>query len=293
MASSFFLAGRGALPRSRFWVVVCPTSSSTRCRLLTPALRQEGARSLSSSSTTTTTSSSQPPHNQTGTVKFFLRNKGFGFIQPDGGAATDVFVHRLGIHCQPPVPADQLAKSPRWPYLKKGERVRYAVRPNAAGLDQAVQVVWLNGTPIPPERTNYLGGVHERAKRLLGEAVFDLILTRQPPPTDQEILQELRAQMEMAQTTIRNAENFVRRLGMDPADFPTVKAATGRGRYQFSNDPQAAEGSGEVEDEHEDHEEEEEHQEEQQPPPAVAPESEEGKEHAAATAAAIPTEPVK
>ena len=241
--ASFFLAGRRALPRSRF-LVLCPLRA-TRRPLLSPLL-PEGARSLSSSdsSTTTTTTSSQPPHNQTGTVKFFLRNKGFGFIQPDGGAATDVFVHRLGIHCQPPLPAEQLTKSPRWPYLKKGERVRYSVRPNAAGLDQAVQVVWLNGTPIPPESTNYLGGVHERAKRLLGEAVFDVLSREQPPTTDQEILQELRAQMEMAQTTIRNAENFVRRLGMDPADFPTVKAATGRGRYQFANQQAAEEQSG-------------------------------------------------
>ena len=185
------------------------------------------------------------------------------------------------------------AKSPRWPYLKKGERVRYSVRPNAAGLDQAVQVVWLNGTPIPPERTNYLGGVHERAKRLLGEAVFD-VMSKQS--TDPEILQELRAQMEMAQTTIRNAENFVRKLGMDPADFPTVKAATGRGRYQFANQQAAEEQSG-VEEEQEHQEEEEEHhlQEEQQPlEPAVAPESEEEKEHAATTeAAAIPTGPFK
>ncbi|WP_428649738.1 cold-shock protein [Roseibium sp.] len=37
-----------------------------------------------------------------GTVKFFNANKGFGFIQPEGGAA-DVFVHisaveRAGMH---------------------------------------------------------------------------------------------------------------------------------------------------------------------------------------------------
>lgn len=193
----------------------------------------------------------------TGTVKFWLRDKGYGFIQPDGlglggggiagGNRADVFCHRHGLCCEPPVPPAMLATSAgaRWPYLKKGERVRFGVRAgDNAGLGQAVGVVWLDGSPIPPERRNYLGGVHERAHRVLGEAVHGAVAARNDgggdsgsesggKADDAELADEIRGLVRAAEKTIRNAEDLVRQLGMDPADFPTVKSATGRGRYTF------------------------------------------------------------
>jgi len=61
---------------------------------------------------------------ETGTVKFYNKTKGFGFIEPDYG--KDIFVHKSGL------------LEARW--LKEGERVEYRVIPGEKGL-QAVDVV--------------------------------------------------------------------------------------------------------------------------------------------------------
>ena len=66
------------------------------------------------------TSSKVPTMSQTGTVKFFNEDKGFGFITPDGGA-KDVFVHvsaleRGGISS-----------------LKEGDKVSFETEPDPRG----------------------------------------------------------------------------------------------------------------------------------------------------------------
>jgi cold shock protein len=60
---------------------------------------------------------------QSGTVKFFNRDKGFGFISPDGGG-RDVFVH---------VSAVQRAGVP---YLEEGMALSYEVNDDARGRGQ-------------------------------------------------------------------------------------------------------------------------------------------------------------
>ena len=171
---------------------------------------------------------------KTGTVKFYNREKGYGFITADDNPNVDVFVHYSRIECSPPLPAD--FRAARWPYLRKSERVRFESGAFEDGREQAAKVTWANGNPIPPERTNYLGNVHERSKRLLGEIVFDLL--EKANHSDAELLTEIRAQYDAASTEIQNAETFVRKLGMDPSQFPTARSATGRGRYIFPQDHQ-------------------------------------------------------
>jgi len=125
--------------------------------------------------------------------------------------------------------------------------VRFGTSTNESGTEQAVSVHWVNGQPVPPERTNYLGGVHERAKRILGESVYDLLAAADADnsdgKSDEELLKQVRALQQQAKTSIENGEAFVRQLGMDPKDFPVIKSSTGRGKYLFKKEDDKAKGS--------------------------------------------------
>jgi CspA family cold shock protein len=73
----------------------------------------------------------------TGTVKWFSRRKGYGFIQPDG-AEDDVFVHYTAI----------IGEGFR--NLDEGERVQFAIEDTPKG-PQAVNVVQLGAEALPEE----------------------------------------------------------------------------------------------------------------------------------------------
>ena len=57
---------------------------------------------------------------QTGTVKFFNNEKGFGFIKPDGGA-KDVFVHISAV--------EQAGMRT----LREGQKVEFDIQPDQRG----------------------------------------------------------------------------------------------------------------------------------------------------------------
>lgn len=177
----------------------------------------------------------------TGTVKFYMRDKGYGFINPDGRDDVDLFVHRNNIDCSVKLNERILSQSIRFPYLKRGERVRFVVTDNN-GLETATNVTWLDGKKIPPERSNFLGGVHQRVKRTFGEQVFD-IMGQEGLNNDTRIEKVFEAFVE-AKRNIQNAEKYIEKLGMNPSDFPTVRAKSGQGRYMFKKDAPGAGGEG-------------------------------------------------
>lgn len=163
---------------------------------------------------------------QSGTVKYYLREKGYGFIVPDSGGA-DVFVHRSGLLTDIP-----LDVSIQHPFLRKGERVRFETIPDA-GLHKAVQVTWLNGSPIPPLRRNYLGTVHDRARRILGDHVFEIM--NDEDLSEEERQEKIRVAYEYVMNIIANGEALVTRLGMRLEDFPT-ETTDEPGRYRYKTE---------------------------------------------------------
>ncbi len=66
----------------------------------------------------------------TGTVKWFSRTKGYGFIKPDGENQEDVFVHYTAI------------RGEGFRNLEEGERVEFSIQQTPKG-PQAVDVVKL------------------------------------------------------------------------------------------------------------------------------------------------------
>lgn len=77
----------------------------------------------------------------TGTVKWFNREKGYGFISRDGG--DDVFVHYSSI------------RGSGFRNLVEGEQVEFSVESTPKG-PQAVDVVAVGGyTSAPPDSTGY------------------------------------------------------------------------------------------------------------------------------------------
>ena len=67
----------------------------------------------------------------TGTVKWFDRRKGWGFIQPDGENQEDVFVHYTAIEGE------------GYRNLYEGDRVEFSVENNPKG-PQAAHVIKLD-----------------------------------------------------------------------------------------------------------------------------------------------------
>lgn len=247
-------------------------------------------RSLSSSSSSNPSSISY-----TGTVKFYLREKGYGFIVTDMNNNTttsnsnkmmDIFVHHSSLISSiiPKVNHDNdggdnsndddnadktssnnntidvnhnknttkhnFQMNVKYPFLKTGERVRYNIkRIPTDGTIQAIDVTWLNGTPIPPLRLNYLGGVHERSKIILGNAIYDLLHQYTPQhhqsfsfdTLDQNdlatILIKLQNHYNEANETIISSEELITSLGMNIQDFPIVKSmdSSKRGKYEYND----------------------------------------------------------
>ena len=60
-----------------------------------------------------------------GTVKWFSRTKGYGFITPDGGGEKDVFVHYSAIQGQ------------GFRNLEQGDRVEFEVEDSSKGPQAA------------------------------------------------------------------------------------------------------------------------------------------------------------
>jgi CspA family cold shock protein len=146
----------------------------------------------------------------TGTVKFYSRSKAYGFIVLDRGG-DDVFVHRTALQ--------STSNDPRYPYLKRGERVSFSISSNDGSFVlQAKAVTFVDGTPVNPLRKDYLAQMTRRVQNSIGEEVFHLFQNRE---SDSITIDDIRAIYEDATQQLKEAETLVDHLGMTLDQFET------------------------------------------------------------------------
>ena len=88
----------------------------------------------------------------TGTVKFYIRSKAYGFIRPDEDGGGDVFVHRKSI-----ISTEDPDKSLFYPFLRTGERVRFTAEDVGKEQPLARNVTFEDGSVVPTVRAGVSG----------------------------------------------------------------------------------------------------------------------------------------
>jgi hypothetical protein len=89
-------------------------------------------------------------------------------------------------------------------------------------------------------RMNYLGGIHERAKYILGEHCFEILSDDSVSEEEKNV--KCRDAFSFAKSIVGNAETKIESLGLDPKSFPTIRTNK-QGIYQFEHDATAKSNS--------------------------------------------------
>ena len=168
-----------------------------------------------------------------GSVKFYNKYKYYGFLTPYDQPDLEVFVHRSDLVSD--LPADQ---HPRFPTLRKGERVRFQidwVQDKTEGTQQAHarQVTFANGKPVPPLRRGFWKNTVQRIQTELGAHV-STIMTDSSDNDDSAAATDAAEQWEriqgawkIAQTRLASAKELIESVGMRMEDFdPEVDKST-------------------------------------------------------------------
>jgi cold shock CspA family protein len=146
----------------------------------------------------------------TGKVKFYLRDKAYGFIVPDDGVVDEIWVHRTSLDT-PHSPEE----FPTRPYLQRDERVKFRVEKAAAGQSsKATGVRFENGRQVPLFRKNYHAAVVRGEMQRLGEAVYDIL--RQDDLSDDDRLEQIKMVGKAAEENISLAAERQEQFGPEP-----------------------------------------------------------------------------
>lgn len=173
-------------------------------------------------SSISSTSTSSDDEFQTGHVKFYKRDKFYGFIAPVDKPNEDVFVQRRLI-----VSDFSFEESPKYPFLRKGDYVRFKLShvktENGEEKLQAAQVTFANGKKVPPLRPLFLRNTVKGIREDLGKNVYTIMKDTSNP---EEQWQRVQDAWNIAQSREQGALELIRKLGMNVDDFAPIDDST-------------------------------------------------------------------
>lgn len=139
----------------------------------------------------------------TGSVKFYIRNKAYGFIipdDPDRAGTEEVWVHRTSFDT--PHSTDEF---PTRPYLYKQERVKFRLEdPEGDRTKKAIDLTFANGKIVPLFRKNYHASAIKGENQRLGEFLLEVM--REGSTTDEEKMEKIRLAVAATEEVIASAE---------------------------------------------------------------------------------------
>ncbi|KAL3938866.1 MAG: hypothetical protein SGBAC_006305 [Bacillariaceae sp.] len=139
----------------------------------------------------------------TGTVKFFIRKKAYGFVIPDDPAeagSSEVWVHRTSIDT--PHSGEEY---PTRPYLYKDERVKFRVEFDEEGrTPKATNLTFENGKEVPLFRKNYHQSAIKGEQQRLGEFLLEIM--KEEGLSDEEQLEKIKTAATATEEAISAAE---------------------------------------------------------------------------------------
>lgn len=157
----------------------------------------------------------------TGTVKFYNRQKFYGFVNPLKDPTLDVFLHRGDI-------VSDLDKEthPANPFLKPGEHIRFKIE-TVDGLPHAKEITFATGRPIPPLRpsfmANWLKGIHLELGENVHKIMVDEDVSSAMAAEDQgKLVERIQDAWKIAQTKIDATHALIDRMGMKVEEFSTT-----------------------------------------------------------------------
>jgi cold shock CspA family protein len=157
----------------------------------------------------------------TGSVKFYVRGKAYGFLIPDDpskvpGGATEIWAHRTSFDT--PHSADEFGTRP---YLYKGERVKFRIQPETrdgdkVAHDKAIDLRFEDGRQVPLFRKNYTPAVKKGETLKLGEFLVE-VMKEDSSLSDEDIMEKIKAAVVVYDEAIAKAESVSQQYG-EPAE---------------------------------------------------------------------------
>lgn len=152
----------------------------------------------------------------TGTVKFYDKNKLYGFVKPHEAPKEEIYFHRIDF-----VTPLNFEEFPKAPTLFGGDKIRFRVQQMPEGTNRAREIMLQNGKPIPPLRRSWLKYRIRSSYSEMGDSIFTAL--ENPDLTQDQQWQVVQQAYTYCQERQAGFHQIIESVGMKVEDFDVEK----------------------------------------------------------------------